>query len=61
MAACHGANAGEGAGGEAEPASPAALGLSPGLGGVGTSGPWCLSVPEFLQLLLRGALLCLGV
>lgn len=40
MAACHGASTWEGAGREAEPASSAALGLSPGLGGVGTSSPW---------------------
>lgn len=61
MAACHGASIGEGAGGEAELVSPAALGTSPGLSGVRTSIPWCLSVPKEPWLLLRGALRHLGV
>lgn len=61
MAACHGASMGEEAGGDAELASPTALGPPPGLGGVWTSGPWCLSVPEVPGLLLRGALHHLGV
>lgn len=61
MAACHGASTGEGAGREAELASLAALGASPGLRGVQTSVPWCLSVPKEPWLLLRRALHHLGV